>query len=551
MPAAASVDPGTAGPGRTRAQASHAANGDGSRTGAASPPTPRQDGSERIDLAAAGAAVTGGALYALGYLGWGAWPCLFFFLVPLWWALERVPRARDAARVGILFGAAAFAGGHLWLLALVDPFLDGRWARGLALWVAYGAWFALPFALYGLVYRALRRRGSTIGAAGIAPYVLLEWLQPQIFPLYAGNGLVAVPLLAQTADLGGPLLLTALLAGANLVAFETLAWGEGRRPAPRAIWIAGGALTLVVLGYGRERMATVDAASTRAPAIRVGLVQANLDVRAKDTLGVVSHRKHLEQTRELLNGGDVDLVVWPESAYVRGIRRPLPVSSRPIVQEMPVPLLFGASSALDVDGRKIKQNSALLAGEDGLIHDAYDKNLLIPLAESLPFATALPALGALFPHAEQFAAADGVGALRFGAWRIATPICYEAIRPELVRRMVRETSPHLFVTLANDAWFGDSQEPWLHLGLAELRAIEHRRWLVRATNGGVSAIVDPAGRIVARTGLLTRENLRGTVHPLAGTTLFAAAGNWPGWLALAAVALGLVRRRHDARGAAV
>src|SRR5262249_17854629 len=142
-----------------------------------------------------------------------------------------------------------------------------------------------------------------------------------------------------------------------------------------------------------------------------------------------------------------------------------------------------------------------------------------PLAESLPLGRVLPFLTRLFPHAEQFAAADAVPALRFGPWRIATPICYEAIRPELVRRMMIATQPHLLVTLANDGWFGDSQEPWLHLGLAELRAIEHRRWLVRATNTGVSAIVDPAGRIVARTGLLDRENLHGTVHPLAGTTI--------------------------------
>src|SRR5204863_99999 len=83
------------------------------------------------------------------------------------------------------------------------------------------------------------------------------------------------------------------------------------------------------------------------------------------------------------------------------------------------------------------------------------------------------------PRAGALAAERTVGALTFGPWRIATPICYEAIRPELVRRMVTETHPHLFVTLANDAWFGDSQEPWLHLGLAQLRAIEHRRWLVR------------------------------------------------------------------------
>jgi apolipoprotein N-acyltransferase len=103
--------------------------------------------------------------------------------------------------------------------------------------------------------------------------------------------------------------------------------------------------------------------------------------------------------------------------------------------------------------------------------------------------------------------------------------------------MVRETRPNLLVTLANDAWFGDSQEPWLHLGLAQLRAVEQRRWLVRATNSGVSAIVDPSGRLVARTGLLTRESLRSTVHLLDGETAYARLGDWPGWLALGVVAL--------------
>lgn len=495
-----------------------------------------------------GAAAAAGVLYALGYLGWGAWPCLFVYLVPFWWALSW-PRVhtRMAAGLGFVFGFAAFAVGHLWLLALSGPFLDGRWGTGLVLWTIYGVWFALAFALYGALFAALRRRGISLALAGISPYVAIEWLQPQVFPLYAGNGLVVVPLLAQTADLGGPLLLTALLAGANVVVFETSAWLEGRRPLPRAVWAGAIVMTGAVVAYGVARIAEVDAASARAPAIRVGLVQANLDVRAKDALGVTTHREHLAQTRELLTEGDVDLVVWPESAYVRGIRRPLPVSSRPIVQEMPVPLLFGASSAFEVDGRKMKANSVFLAGEDGLIRDVYDKNLLIPFAESLPFGGALPGLAALFPHAEQFLAADHVTALAFGAWRIATPICYEAIRPAFVRRLVRATQPHLLVTLANDGWFGDSQEPWLHLGLARLRAVEHRRWLVRATNGGVSAIVDPAGRIVARTGLLTRENLRGVVHPLAGATLYAEIGDWPGWVAALVVAAALVVQRRGAQ----
>ena len=108
--------------------------------------------------------------------------------------------------------------------------------------------------------------------------------------------------------------------------------------------------------------------------------------------------------------------------------------------------------------------------------------------------------------------------------------------------MVRRGRPHLLVTLANDAWFGDSQEPWIHLALARLRAVAHRRFMVRATNSGVSAIIDPAGRIVARTDVLTQATLRATVTPLDGETLYDRAGDWPGWVALAIVAVGLVRR---------
>lgn len=495
-------------------------------------------------LARLAATAAGGVLYALGYLGWGAWPCLLGFLAPLWWALAATPSLALATAVttGLVFGSAAYAGGHLWLWALVGPFFDGQLLIGFALWLVYGLWFALAFAVYAALFHGIRRRGWPVAVAGIAPFVVVEWLQPQIFPLYAGNGLIAAPLWAQSADLGGPLLLTALLGGANLVVFETWMWWQGQRARPSAVWTIGVALTLAVFGYGRTRMTEIEAASQRSPAIRVGIVQANLDIRDKDRLGVLTHRQHLDQTRDLLHDGTVDLVVWPESAYVRGIRRPLPVSSRPIVAELRVPLLFGASSTHEEGGRKVKSNSVFLAGEDGMIRDAYDKNLLIPLAESLPFGNVLPALARLFPHAEEFAVSTAVHALRLGPWRIATPICYEAIRPEFVRRMMAEAHPHLLVTLANDAWFGDSQEPWLHLALAQLRAVEQRRYLVRATNSGVSAIVDPAGRIVARTGLLTGENLRGIVHPLEGETVYARLGDWPGWLSLVVVALTLVFR---------
>jgi apolipoprotein N-acyltransferase len=485
------------------------------------------------------AAACGGALYFLGYLGWGVWPCLFVFLVPLLSALEDAPGAGRAASLGIVFGLAAYAGGFLWLWRLVDPFLDGNRVAGAVLWLAYGVWFAAGFAVYAMLVRAVRRRGGPIVLAGIAPLVAIEWLQPQLFPVNAGSALVAVPASVQVADLGGPLLLTALVAGANVVLFETWRWWRARRAIPRATWVATFAIVLAVVGYGRIRTRSIERASATAPALRVGIVQANLGVIEKRLQGVLAHQRHLEQTRELLAGGAVDLVVWPETAYVRGLRGPLPISGQPIRDDVTVPILFGASSVREEDGRRVTANSALLIDADGMIRDAYDKNLLIPLTEYVPLAAYLP-IGRWFPHVQDFGAAADTPALRLGPWRIATPICYEAIRADFVRRMVAAAQPNLLVTLANDAWFGDSAEPWMHLALARLRAVEHRRYLVRATNSGISAIVDPAGRVLAQSGLLTRESLRGTVHLLGGTTVYGWAGDWPGWVALVLVAGALV-----------
>jgi apolipoprotein N-acyltransferase len=498
------------------------------------------------------AAAGGGVLYFLGYLGWGVWPCLLVFLVPLWSALERT-RGRalgGSIGTGLVFGLAAYAGGFPWLWRLVDVFLDGNRAVGALFWLAYGAWFAAGFAVYAAAFHAIRGRGWGIAVAGVPPLLAVEWLQPQLFPVHAGSALLPVPLWVQTADLGGPLLLSALVGGANVLAFVTWAWWRGRRPLPRAAWGAAAGIALAVAGYGSRRIAAVEAAVAAAPALRVGVVQANLGLLEKRHLGRITHRRHLEDTRALLAGGDVDLVVWPETAYARGLRRPLPISGRPILDDLAGPLLFGGSSVREEDGRRVTANSAFLVGADGMIRDGYDKNLLIPFAEYVPLGGLVPALVRWFPHVQEFGAAADLPALHLGAWRVATPICYEVVRPDFVRRMVRASAPHLLVTLANDAWFGDSQEPWLHLALARLRAVEHRRFLVRATNSGVSAVIDPAGRLVATTRLLERDTLRATVRPLEGRTVYARLGDWPGWLAvgLLALALGAAAPRGPSRG---
>jgi apolipoprotein N-acyltransferase len=354
--------------------------------------------------------------------------------------------------------------------------------------------------------------------------------------------------LVQIVDLGGPLLASALVALVNLALFETWRWRRGERPRPLPSWTLAGLAVLAAFAYGTARVGAISRSLADAPSLRVGLVQGNLGVLEKRREAALVHRRYLEQTRELLPGSELDLVVWPETVYIRGLKGPLPISGQTIREELRVPLLFGAATVRSLEGRRRIFNSALLIGADGVIRTGYDKNLPVPFAEEVPLAERLPALAALFPHAQEFGAGSGTPPLRLGPWRISTPICSESAEPAFVRRMLAQAHPHLIVSLANDAWFGDSQEPWIHLAVARLRAAEHKRFLVHATNSGVSAVVDPLGRVVVQSGLLTRENLVATVRLRDEQTLYARIGDWPGWLALAAALAALAGRRAASVG---
>jgi apolipoprotein N-acyltransferase len=131
---------------------------------------------------------------------------------------------------------------------------------------------------------------------------------------------------------------------------------------------------------------------------------------------------------------------------------------------------------------------------------------------------------------------------------VTTLICYEDILPAFTRAAVNATggASELLVNMTNDAWFGDSTEPWEHLALAQMRAIEHRRYLIRSTNSGISAIVDPVGRVMSHTSPFTQQTLRETIHWMRGSTVYEVIGDYPAWIG-AAVALFMAFRSKKRR----
>ena len=271
------------------------------------------------------------------------------------------------------------------------------------------------------------------------------------------------------------------------------------------VWIAA-------LGYGAYRIHQVDAENATAPALRAGIVQENLGLMEKSaTTPRMAIERHLAATRRLEQQG-VDLVVWSESAVAFFI----PERIRNIHQVFPdwdvhVPVLFGALSIHD----HRMYNTAFVVDANGAVLGTYDKTYLLAFGEYLPGGEMFPKFYEWSPHSGHFTPGSRLEALPLPGTNgktVTTLICYEDILPRFVRHFQHEAHGSLLAVILNDAWFGNTPEPWMHLVLSKFRSVELRRDFVRSANSGVSGFIDAAGRVITHTGVFSRETSVATVH---------------------------------------
>jgi apolipoprotein N-acyltransferase len=302
-------------------------------------------------------------------------------------------------------------------------------------------------------------------------------------------------------------------------------------------------------------MRAVDAAARDAEPVKVGIIQGNQPLLGKhNALGV-----HLKRTAALRNEG-VDLVLWSEGASGRAdLETPDYREVRRIItNRLGVPTIVGDLLARQ-EGKEYRYfNTALMADKDGAIKGRYDKQFLLAFGEFIPFGETFPILYQWSPNSGRFSSGTSLEPLPFGDHKISALICYEDIIPGFVNGMVRHANPDLLVNLTNDSWFQytlvastatpnrSSTEPWIHLALAQLRAVEHRRYLLRATNSGVSAMVDPVGRVPLVSDTVTEESLVGVAKFMKSSTVYERLADWPWRLAtVAIVAMAFVRRKKE------
>jgi apolipoprotein N-acyltransferase len=432
-------------------------------------------------------------------------------MVPVLFVLDRAPTQTKASLYSWWAGAVMVCGGFYWLIELLQRFADLALPAALALFVLFCAYQGSVFLLFGWALRAIRGKYA-LPMALLAPVVMVacELVVPLIFPLHLAIMQAWHPMVIQVADLAGPMAVTALLLMVNGAIYDLLT--IRRKAAVRRILPAfiSALILAAALLYGHLRIQQFDALITAAPQMTVGVVQPNVAFNLKGVKHPEQAQSQLlalqEQSRELTAGG-AELIVWTETSYPYSLPRDFfsdfPAGNRAAIRTgFTTPLLMGAltRSAPDFSAH----NSALLLDRAGHVAGRYDKIRLLAFGEHVPGIEHFPWLRRYLPNGTgNFVAGTGANVMPLvrpdgSTVRLGPIICYEDILPQFLRS-VGALHPHLLVNLTNDTWFGEKAEPWQHLALAVFASVEQRTTMVRAVNSGVSAVIDPNGRVVQKT----------------------------------------------------
>lgn len=506
----------------------------------------RLDALRRGAVSRAALLLAGSACLCLPFLTEAAWLLAWLALAPLFGLAVRASSPGRAARLGLVYGVAAELPAFIWLIRTIHLF--GGFPLPLAvlfylILTAYGA------AQFAVVAGALRWAGPAARPALAAClWVAAEFLYPNLFPWRLAHSQRAVPALLQIGDITGPYGLSFAIAYAS-AALALPARGRRRWAVLRASLLIAG-----LVCYGGWRGGAIERVVAAADRVRVGVVQGNVSLEEKHRASEL--RENVARYRRLSLQLDPppDLLVWPETVIEWGLPHDAPaLDQADPFPGAPAPLLFGAVSYRRRPGRRPGEqrldwfNSALLRLPDGRIGGRYDKRMLMPFGEYLPLGDLFPSLRALSPQTGDFSAGRNAAPIEvLPGLRVGVLICYEDLVGSLVRSEVREGAT-LLVTLANLAWFGRTLAPWQHESLALWRAIESRRYLVIATNTGLTSVVDPLGRISASLppGIPAARTV--AVRPLKIPTFYARFGDLFAWLALALGLLQLLGLRRGAR----
>jgi apolipoprotein N-acyltransferase len=495
-------------------------------------------------------AALSGALLALSFPKFGHGTMAWVALAPLLLALGESRGGLDAFRLGYITGAVASVGIVYWTALVVVQY------GGLSLPVGIGVMTLLCLALalfpslFGWMVGTWRR---ALGPAALllAP---VAWVATEILRAHTlfnfswcllGYSQHANLPVIQVARYGAVYLVSFLVALVSAVLAYVVV---ETRPRPRRTAALGAVAVMAsVLVHGWWSLGQPVEEGGR---IRVGLVQAAVLQEDKwdPEEAWTNVDRHLDLTR-LAAAEGARLVVWPESAvpFYFDSSSELAAELRALVRERGLYLLFGNDDREAGDDRQERfWVGAKMLDPQGDVVLRYHKIRLVPFGEYVPVQSVLTLGGRVsakvVKQVADFTPGEDYATGRLDGHQVAAFICYEAIFPDLVREFAA-AGAELLVNVTNDAWYGRTSAPHQHMAMAAFRAVENGKYLVRAANTGFTAVVDPRGRILQRTGLFERTMLVRDVAFVKGSTFYARHGDVFAWSCLGlAAALTLLAR---------
>jgi apolipoprotein N-acyltransferase len=475
------------------------------------------------------------------------WRSIFawFALVPLLWALlspacvEQAPPLRRGFLLGYLCGVLWFGGNCYWVRDTMKQYGDMPLGAPTLLLLAFSLYLGLYFGLFGFCVALVRRAtGSTRWTLAAVPFlwVAMELAAARItsFPWdQLGYSQVDYALLTRLAPWTGVYGISFLLMAANATIVNRIITNHKLN---RLLWDSFFLFFWIIYSL-------VDyPAPTPAPTATAVLIQPNLNVSGDNRwLRPGEWESHIadfqrlagEQCKTYIAGipqtgvpndrssslgwktgapaGEIvcpptpthpDLIAWPESPapFIDDDPR-LQQALVSIARQEQAPLVVGAigvslaepEPGVAPGGYRI-YNSALVVGADGARVGRYDKIHLVPFGEYIPFRRLLFFAHALTGNVGETDRGTERKVFRLNGHRYGVFLCYESVFADEVRQFA-QLGAEVLVNLSDDGWYGDTSAPWQHLNMARMRAIENRRWLLRDTNNGVTAVIDPYGRV--------------------------------------------------------
>ena len=453
-----------------------------------------------------------------------------------------------------IWGAAFFLGLFTWIL-----FVNGYTYLHHAILAIYlGAYFAI----FGLLFATVSKYRGMLAAAAAAPFiwVTLEYLRSNLSFLALPWGLLAhsqyqVPFVIQVAALGGTysvsfliVLINAALAILLISLFDRLHFKTPMRIPKielKSATIFGAtavALLLMAAGYGFFIIST----PLEGPKVKVAVIQGNIEQSQKwdKKFAPLIMRTYRELTITAARDNP-DLIVWPETATPRAINTDAKLEKevRQVAEAARTQLLLGSSQVYkfkknDPKSAKVKNSAYLVpANPDLKISQQYDKIILFPFGEYLPYKDKIPWHYINVPDVGNYIRGKEFKVFRLPEFQFSVTICWEDLFSDFVRQFVK-AGAQFIVNITNEAWFGPTGAPYQFVSMSVFRAVENRVFVIRCTNTGISCFIDPNGRIIntVRDKIGKEVFIRGVasscIIPQNSSTVYTRFGDWFVWVSV-------------------